>query len=193
MIRYRRMHRTLDLETVLREWVRREARKTEYPDADPTEWEEQRLTSELETTYEEPVQYATVRTPAWTELVVSGSEIEKFDPYPSIGCNWLTGGTTLAGAIERMESEGLSEAAPKFVEKVSKLRQQYPDHEFGAVVVRQFDETWPPVTLDGNHRAWAAIVAARDGLDVEVSVHLGHETPLDELPLETSDTGSEAP
>lgn len=193
MIRYRRIRTTLDLETVLREWVHREARKTEYPDADPMEWDGQRLTSELKTTYEEPVQYATVRTSAWTELVVSGSEIGKFDPYPSIGCNWLTGGTTLAGAIERMETEDLSEAAPEFVEKVSTFRQQCPDHEFGAVVVRQFDETWPPVTLDGNHRAWAAIVAARDGLDVEVSVHLGHETSLDELPLETSDTGSEVP
>jgi hypothetical protein len=189
MIRYRQICTTLDFETVLRDWVCREARKAAYPAADPGEWDEQRLISDLRTTYEEPVQYATFRAPAWTELIVSGSEIGKFDPYPSIDCNWLTGGTTLAGAIDRMQTGDLSDAAPDFIEKVSMFRQQYPDHEFGAVVVRQYEESWPPVVLDGNHRAWAAILAAREGLDVELSVHVGHETPLDKLPLENNDSG----
>jgi hypothetical protein len=180
---------TLNLKTVLREWVLREARKAEYPDADPEEWDEQRLSSELKTTYEEPVQYATFRAPAWTKIVVNGSEVEKFDPHPSIGCNWLTGGKTLAGAIDRMQTEDLSGDVPEFVEKISTFRQQYPDHAFGAVVVRQFEECWPPVTLDGNHRAWAAILAAREGLDVELTVHFGHETPLDKLPVERENAG----
>jgi hypothetical protein len=174
---------TLDLKTVLRDWVHREARKTEYPDADPEEWDEERLISELRTTYEEPIQYATFRVPAWTKLIVSGSELGKFDPYPSIGWNWLTGGKTLAGGIDRMQTEDLAEDAPDFIQKVSTFRRQYPDHEFGAVVVRQYEEFWPPVTLDGNGRASSAILAAREGLDVELTVHLGHETPLDQLPL----------
>jgi hypothetical protein len=192
MIRYRQMCATLDLKAVLREWVGREAEKAEYPDADPEEWDEQRLISNLKTTYKEPVQYATFRAPAWTKIVVEGSEIGKFDPYPSIDCNWLTGGQTLAGAIDRMQTEDLSGAAPEFVERVSACRQQYPDHTFGAVVVRQYEEFWPPVTLDGNHRAWAAILAAREGLDVELTVHLGHEMPLNKLPVEKENTGSEA-
>lgn len=191
MIHYRRMQATLDVEAVLREWVRREARKTEYPDADPDEWGEERLVSELRTTYEEPVQYVTFRAPEWTELVVSGSEIGKFDPYPSIGCNWLTGGKTLSGAIDRMQTGDLAEDSPDFIEKVFTFRRQYPHHDFGAVVVRQCEEFWPPVMLDGNHRAWAAIIAAREGQDVELRVHIGHETPLDKLPLEKDNKGSE--
>ncbi|TKX83967.1 hypothetical protein EXE43_21440 [Halorubrum sp. SS5] len=155
-------------------------------------WDERRLVSELETTYEEPVQYATFGETTWSEIAVSGSTIGQSDPYPSIGCNWLTGGGTLAGAVERIQTEDLSDDAPNFVEKVSAFRQQCPDHEFGAVVVRQYDESWPPVTLDGNHRAWGAIWAASEGLDVELTVHLGHETPLDELPLERVSTGSDA-
>lgn len=81
-------------------------------------------------------------------------------------------------------SGDLDEKCPDFVQKISALRQQYPDHEFSAVVVRQCEELWPPVTLDGNHRAWAAILAARDGLNVELNVHVGHEMPLDTLPFE---------
>lgn len=192
MIRYREVCGTLDVETVLREWVHREARKTEYPDADPDEWDEERLVSELRTTYDEPVQYATVRAPEWTELVVSGAELGQFDPYPSIGCNWVTGGNPLGGAVDRLQNGDLIEECPEVVEKISRFRRRYPDHEFGAVVVRQYDECWPPVTLDGNHRAWAAILAARDGLDVELRVHIGHETPLDERPLEKATERREA-
>lgn len=184
MIRYRQIRRALDVEAVLRQWVLRENRKMEYPDVHPDEWDEQRLVSELKTTFDEPVQYATFRTPEWTTLVVSGSELGKFDPYPSIGCNWLTGGETLAGAIDRMQTGDLVDDYPDFIEKISTLRRQYPDFEFGAVVVRQYEEFWPPVALDGNHRAWAAILAAREGVDVEIRIHLGHETPLDDLPLE---------
>lgn len=184
MIRYRRMCATLDMEAVLREWVLRETRKAEYPDADPDEWDEKRLVSELRATYDEPVQYATFRAPEWTTLVVSGSELGKFAPYPSIGCNWLTGGKTLDGAIDRMQTGDLVDDCPDFIEKISTFRRQYPDHKFGAVVVRQYKEFWPPVTLDGNHRAWAAILAAREGLDVDLRIHIGHETPLNKLPLE---------
>jgi hypothetical protein len=179
----------LSITEVLRQWILREAQKEAYPAADPSNWDTERLVSELETTYEEPVQYATFRAPAWTTLVVSGSELGKFDPYPSIGCNWLAGGTTLAGGIDRLQAGDLDDDASEFVEKISTLRRQYPDHQFGAVIVRQYDEFWPPVTLDGNHRAWAAILAARDGLDVELEVHVGHESPLDDIPFEQDNPG----
>lgn len=187
-IRYRRKQTRLERTTVLRQWILREAEKEAYPAVDPSGWAGERLVSELETTYDEPVQYATFRAPAWTTLVVSGSELGKFDPYPSIGCNWLTGGETLAGAVDRLQAGAFDGEVPEFVETVSTFRRQYPDHEFGAVVVRQYEECWPPVTLDGNHRAWAAILAAREGLDVELPVHLGHESPLDDLPFEQANT-----
>ncbi|MXR20425.1 hypothetical protein [Halobacterium bonnevillei] len=185
---YRRKRTSLDVTEVLRQWIRREAEKEGYPNTDPSGWDNERLVSELRTTYDEPVQYATFRAPEWTTLVVSGFELGKFDPYPSIGCNWLTGGKTLAGAIERLQARALDEDFPDFVAKISSLRHQYPDHAFGAVVVRQYDEFWPPVVLDGNHRAWAAILAARDGLGVELEVHVGHESPLNDLPFEQDNT-----
>jgi len=100
----------------------------------------------------------------------------------------MTGGETLAGAIDRMQAGEFDVDFPEFVEKISSMRHQYPDHTFGAAVVRQYDEFWPPVMLDGNHRAWAAILAVRDGLDVEIEVHVGHESPLDDLPFEQDDT-----
>lgn len=192
MIQYRQNDATLALTDVLREWVLREAQKTDYPDADPSDWDKERLISELKTTYDEPVQYATFRAPAWTTLTVSGSELGKFDPYPSIGCNWVTGGKTLAGAIDRMQTGDLREESPELGEQILTFRRQFPDLEPGAVVVRQYTECWPPVTLDGNHRAWAANLAAREGLDVELTVHLGHETPLDHLPLEMNEKRDES-
>jgi len=185
---YRRKRGSLDITEVFRQWILREAQKEEYPDADPSGWDKERLVSKLGTTYDEPVQYATFRAPQWTTLVVRGSELGKFDPYPSIGCNWMTGGETLAGAIDRMQAGEFDVDFPEFVEKISSMRHQYPDHTFGAAVVRQYDEFWPPVMLDGNHRAWAAILAVRDGLDVEIEVHVGHESPLDDLPFEQDDT-----
>lgn len=187
-IRYRRKQTRIDSADVLRQWVLREAQKEASPAANPSDWDEQRLRSELGTTYDEPVQYATFRTPAWTTLVVSGAELGKFDPYPSIGCNWLTGGGTLARGIDRLQAGDFDEDLPDFVEKISALRRQYPDHPFGAVVVRQYDEFWPPVMLDGNHRSWAAILAAREGVDVSLEVHVGHESPLDDLPFEQENT-----
>ncbi len=188
-IRYRRRRTQLDITEVLRQWILREAQKEAYPAADPSGWDRERLVSELRTTYDEPVQYATFGAPDWTTLVVRGSELGKFDPYPSIGCNWLTGGKTLAGAIDRLQAGELDDEASDFVAKVSTLRRQFPDHGFGAVIVRQYEEFWPPVTLDGNHRAWAAILAARDGLDVALEVHVGHESSLDCLPVEKDNTG----
>lgn len=185
---YRRKRTSLDITEVLRQWILREAQKEEYPDTNPSGWDKERLVSELRTMYDEPVQYATFRPPEWTTLVVRGSELGKFDPYPSIGCNWMTGGKTLAGAIDRMQAGEFDEELPDFVEKISTFRHQYPDHAFGAVVVRQCDEFWPPVMLDGNHRALAAILAARDGLGVELKVHVGHESPLDDLPFEQENT-----
>lgn len=187
-IRFRRKLAPTDITGVLREWILREAQRAEYPNVDPSGWDKERLVFELGTTYDEPVQYATFRAPEWSTLVISGSELGKFDPYPSIGCNWLTGGKTLAGAIDRMQAGDLDEDCPDFVQKILTLRQQYPDHELGAVVVRQYEEFWPPVTLDGNHRAWAAILAAREGLNVGLKVHVGHETPLDNLPFEKEST-----
>ncbi|MFB6269835.1 MAG: hypothetical protein ABEH83_07815 [Halobacterium sp.] len=185
---YRRKQTSLDLREVLRQWIRREAQKEEYPNANPAGWEKERLVAELRTTYDEPVQYATFREAEWTTLVVSGSELGKFDPYPSIGCNWLTGGETLRGTIDKLQAGEFDEELPDFVENISTLRHQYPDHALGAVVVRQYDEFWPPVMLDGNHRTWAAILAARDDSDVELEVHVGHESPLDALPFEQDKT-----
>jgi len=100
----------------------------------------------------------------------------------------MTGGKTLASAIDRMQAGEFDEDLPNFVEKISTLRHQFRDHTFGAVVVRQYDEFWPPVMLDGNHRTWAAILAARDGLDVELEVHVGHESSLDDLPFGQNNT-----
>lgn len=190
-IRYRRELGPIDATAVFRAWVRREAAKPAYPDANPAEWERNRLVTELETTYEEPVGYATVREPAWTTLVVSGSELGRFDPYPSIGCNWVAGGGTLTGAIDRLQAGELADG-PDFVRKIATFRRQYPDHALGAVVVRQFDECWPPVTLDGNHRALAAILAAREGLDVALTLHVAHESPLTALPFEAARPSDEA-
>lgn len=185
---YRRKGTSLDITEVIRQWILREAEKEEYPSTNPSGRDKARLVSELRTTYDEPVQYATFRAPEWTKLVVSGSELGKFDPYPSIGCNWLAGGKTLLGAIDRLQAGEFDEDFPEFVERISSLRRQYPDHAFGAVVVRQYDEFWPPVMIDGNHRAWAAILAAKDGLDVELEVHVGHESSLDDLPFEQDNT-----
>ena len=162
----------------------REARKPGYPDADPDQWDKQRLVSERRTTYDEPVQYATVRQPAWTTLLVSGSELGKLDPYPSIGWNWMTGGEPLSGAIDRLQAGDLVEECPGSIETVASFRRQYPDHTVGAIVVRHYEECWPPVTLDGNHRALAALVAAREHVDVELTAHIGHEQSIDELPLQ---------
>lgn len=185
---YRRKRTSLDITEVLRQWIIRESQKEEYPSGNPSGWDKQRLVSELKTTYGEPVQYATFRAAEWTSLVVSGSELGKFDPYPSIGCNWITGGNTLAGGIDRLQEGMFEEDLQNFCEKISTFRHQYSDHPFGAVVVRQYDEFWPPVMLDGNHRAWAAILAARDGLDVELEIQIGHESPLEDLPFEQDKT-----
>lgn len=187
-IRYRQKRTQLDITEVLRQWILREAQKEEYPAADISGWDRERLVSELKLTYDEPVQYATFGAPEWTTFIASGSELGKFDPYPSIGCNWLTGGKTLAGAVDRLQAGEFDDEFPVFVEDILILRRQFPDHGFGAIIVRQYEEFWPPVTLDGNHRAWAAILAARDGLDVELEVHVGHESPLEDIPFEQANT-----
>ncbi len=185
MIACRRRSDELDDTEVFRQWIRREARKDQYPDADPSDWERTRLIEALGETYEEPIRYATVRSPAWTSLVVSGSAVGNFDPYPSIGCNALTNQGRLAEAIDRLRTADRSTDFPDAVATVRRFRRMLPEHDLGAIVVRHFDECWPPVTLDGNHRAWAAILASRDGIDVELTVHFAHERPLEELPIET--------
>lgn len=184
MIRIRRARRDLTLREVLHRWVLREAEKEQYPDAEPSNWSEERLPEELETTYEEPVGYAAFRTPEWTSFVISGDEVGKFNPYPSIGCNAFTGHGTLSRAIDRLETEDIAANYPDAVEKIARIRRLYPDRDLGAVVVRQYKEFWPPVALDGNHRAWAAVQASWDDVDVELTVHFGHELPLEELPLD---------
>ena len=178
----------MDIREVLRQWIRRESQKDEYPAVEPSGWDRDRLVAKLETTYDEPVQYATFRTPDWAAFTVRGSELGKFDPYPSIGWNWLTGGKTLAGAVDRLQAGELEDECPGIVEKVSTLRHQHPDCRFGPIIVRQYEECWPPVALDGNHRALAAILAARDGLEVAVEVHLGHESSLNGLPFKQDKT-----
>ena len=127
MIQFRRKCDNLDLNEVLQEWVIREAKKEQYPNADPAEWEEERLVHELKTTYEEPVNYAIFRDPDWSSLIISGSQIGKFDPYPSIGCNAFTGKETLSGAIDRLQTENIADDYPNAVEKISELRQMCPE------------------------------------------------------------------
>jgi len=183
MIPCRRRDPTLDAETVYREWLRREARKPSYPDCDPERWDRDRLVTELGSTYEEPVGYATFGDPEWTKLVVGGAELGRFDPYPSIGCHWLTGGESLVGAVDRLQA-GTLDDDPEFVDSVTAMRERLPDESLGAVVVREYEAVWPPVTLDGNHRVCAAVLAARDGDDVSLPVHVCHETPLSDLPFE---------
>jgi hypothetical protein len=189
MIAYERTDLTLTESAVFRRWVRRERRKSEYPDADPDEWDVDRLRDELEATVDEPAEPASRGSPTWTTVVVDGGEVGEFDAFPACGWDTLTNDGTIADAVDRLVDEDLSESYPDLTESVAAFREGYPEADYGALVARQFDDEWPPILLEGNHRSCAAHLAAREGSHVELEVHLGHERPFDDLPFEKSDSG----
>lgn len=168
---------------VFRRWVRRETRKDAYPDADPDGWDGRRLQRELEETYDEPAAPASRGSPEWTSLTVPGRELGSFDAFPACGWDALSNDGTIGDAVDRLQGEDLAEEFPDATRTVEWFRDQYPEGAFGALVVRQYDEAWPPVVLEGNHRACGAHWASREGASVSLEVHLGHERPLPELPV----------
>jgi hypothetical protein len=182
-IRYESTESLTQAET-LRRWVEREREKEEYPDADPSGWSNERLVHELEETYDEPAGAATRGTPTWTAVTLDGAEVGGLDAFPACGWDALSGDGQIADAVDRLRSESLSEAFPDATDAIAWFRSAYRDERsFGGLVARQFDGEWPPVLLEGNHRACAAGWLAREGHHVSVTVHLGHEQPLAALPL----------
>jgi hypothetical protein len=161
----------IPVETVLREWVDREARKDAYPDADPAGWDRERLLQDLTETYEEPAE-PVVDGLEWYVVELDGDEVGELGTFPGSGWEWLSEDGTVAGAVERLDDQSIAAAAPDAAEKVAWFAE-HPAREFGAAVAWQRDGEWPPRLLDGNHRACGSYRAARDGEDVSLTVHLG--------------------
>lgn len=167
---------SIPVERVLREWVEREARKEQYPDADPAGWGRGRLVSELTETYEEPAEPVLDDALDWRAVDLIGEQLGDLGTFPEPAWDRLSGDGTVAGAINRGADSKVSEAFPKAVEKIAWFAE-HPDREFGAAVAWQRDGEWPPVLLDGNHRACGLHCAARQGASVRLTVHLGLESP----------------
>lgn len=161
------------VETVLREWVEREARKDAYPDADPADWDRDRLLQELTDTYEEPAE-PVVDGLEWYAVELDGDEAGALGTFPGSGWEWLSEDGTVAGAVERLDDESVAREVPDAAEHVDWFAA-HPDCEFGAAVAYQRDDEWPPRLLDGNHRACGTYRAARRGEDASLTVHLGVE------------------
>lgn len=183
MLDFRMADGELSQEDVFRSWVLRETRKDHYPDADPDEWENNRLIRELEDSFDEPAEAAARGSPDWFSVTVDGRNIGKFDAFPACGWDELSNDGTIGDAVDRLQAESLEDEFPKAVSKISEFKDLYPEHEFGGIVARHYDGEWPPVLLEGNHRACAAHWAARRGDDVEIEVHLGVVQELSGLPL----------
>ena len=163
----------ISVETVLREWVDREARKDAYPDADPAGWDRERLLRELIETYEEPAE-PVVDGREWYTVEFDGDEVGELGTFPGSGWEWLAEDGTVASAVERLDDESVAGEVPDAAEKVAWFAE-HPGREFGAAVAWQPDGEWPPRLLDGNHRACGTYRAARSGEDASLTVHLGVE------------------
>ena len=164
------------VETVLREWIRREARKDEYPDADPADWERERLLHELTDSYEEPAEPVVDDALDWYAVELDGEELGGIGTFPEPAWDLLSGDGTVAGAVEQLDDPAVVDDFPGAAEKVD----WFADHaaeSFGAAVAWQRDDEWPPRLLDGNHRACGFHRAARDGNPVSLTVHLGVSSP----------------
>ena len=164
------------VETVLREWVEREARKDEYPDADPSGWSRERLLRELTATYEEPAEPVVDDDLDWYAVELAGEELGELGTFPGSGWAWLSGDGTVAGAVERLDDPAVAADCPDAAETVDWFAA-HADRKFGAAVAWQRDDEWPPRLLDGNHRACGFHRAARDGNPVSLTVHLGVSSP----------------
>ncbi|MFB6198826.1 MAG: hypothetical protein ABEI52_11250 [Halobacteriaceae archaeon] len=173
----------IDQDEVLRRWITRETPKGEYPDADPSNWDGERLIDELAETYDEPVEPATRGDPTWTSIAVYGSEVGKFNAYPGCGWDALSNDGTIGNAVDRLQREDLADDFPDATSTISTFKELYPGANLGAIVARQFDDEWPPVLLEGNHRATAAHWVAQEGASVTLEIHLAHEKSFEEMEL----------
>lgn len=174
----------LSQEEVFRRWILREVPKEQYPDADPSDWDTTHLLHELEESYEEPAEAAARGSPNWFSITVDGAEIGKFDAFPACGWDELSENGTIRKVVDRLQSENIKDEFPKAVSKISEFKRMYPEQDFGAIVARQYDGDWPPILLEGNHRACAAHWASRQGVSVELTVHIGTKQQLSEYPLQ---------
>lgn len=167
--------RSVDAETVLREWVEREARKAEYPEADTGGWDRERLLSALTDTYEEPAEPVAGETLDWRAVELTGAELGELGTFPEPAWDRLSGDGTVSGAVDRTEESSVVADFPDAAEKIAWFAE-HAEQEFGAAVVWHRDGEWPPVLLDGNHRACGVHRASRTGAAVSLTVHLGYES-----------------
>ncbi|NHX34945.1 MULTISPECIES: hypothetical protein [Halolamina] len=163
------------VETVLREWIEREARKEQYPDADPTDWDRERLRRELTDTYGEPAEPVVDGRLDWRAVELTGGELGELGTFPEPAWDHLAGDGTVAGAVTRLDDPVVVDDFPDAAEKIAWFAE-HADEEFGAAVAWQQTDEWPPVLLDGNHRACGAHRAAREGEGVTLELHLGYES-----------------
>lgn len=165
------------VETVLRDWIKREARKDAYPDADPADWERERLLRELTDTYEEPAEPVVDDRLHWRAVELTGDELGRLGTFPEPAWDHLSGDGTVAGAVERLDDPSVVDDFPDAAAKITWFAAH--NHEaFGAAVAWQRDGEWPPRLLDGNHRACGLHRAAEQGETVSLTVHLGVESRL---------------
>jgi hypothetical protein len=181
-------------ERVLRAWVRREARKSAYPGADPTDWDRDRLLTALSETYDEPAATAVEEASTWTALRLSGSAVGDLAPFPGSGWTALADDGRIAAAVDRLQSEDLAAEFPDATASIDWFRTALPEREFGGLVALARAGEWPPILLEGNHRACAANWLAREAETeaededdrsdpLTLTVHLAHGRPLAALPL----------
>lgn len=160
------------VETVLRGWIEREARKAQYPDADPIDWGRERLLRELTETYEEPAEPVVDDGLDWRAVELTGDELGELGTFPEPAWDHLAGDGTVAGAVTRLDDPTVADDFPDAAEKIVWFAE-HADEEFGAAVAWQRNGGWPPVLLDGNHRACGAHRAAREERTISLTVHLG--------------------
>lgn len=175
-----------DLEggAVLRAWVRREARKPDYPapDGELEGLDHETLVATLEETYDEPAEAATAGDPTWLTLEVSGTALGDLRVFPACGWDELAADGTVRDAVSGLQERGPT-AFPDATAAVRTFRSQLPGASLGALVAREVDGEWPPVLLEGNHRACAAHWAAREGEACSLPVHLAITRPRSALPV----------
>jgi len=167
---------SITIEEVLREWVEREARNDEYPDADSSGWDHERLVAELGDTYKEPVDPVDDPALDWKAVQLDGEEVGELGTFPEPAWDRLSGDSTVSGAVERLRDPAVAEQFPGATKKIEWFTEHIESRAFDAAVLWQRDGKWPPVLLDGNHRACAAHWTAREGAEPTVTVHLGYET-----------------
>ncbi len=154
------------VETVLHEWVEREARKDEYPDADPAGWERERLRRALTDSYEEPADPVGEERLDWRAIKLTGAELGELGPFPGSGWEWLSAGGSIADAVTRLDDPAVAAECPDAAEQVAWVAE-HADREFGSAVALEREGEWPPVLLDGNHRACGLHRASRAGATVD--------------------------